>query len=41
MLAVLAPYVPQRQRAVRYVEASGSRRPRFGPRFSAKDYRAI
>jgi 3-methyladenine DNA glycosylase/8-oxoguanine DNA glycosylase len=41
MLAVLAPYVPQRQRAVRYVEASGFRRPRFGPRFSAKDYRAI
>jgi 3-methyladenine DNA glycosylase/8-oxoguanine DNA glycosylase len=41
MLAVLAPYAPQRQRAVRYVEASGFRRPRFGPRFAAKDYRAI
>jgi 3-methyladenine DNA glycosylase/8-oxoguanine DNA glycosylase len=41
MLAVLAPYAPQRQRAVRYIEASGFRRPRFGPRFSAKDYRAI
>lgn len=41
MLAELAPYAPQRQRAVRYVEASGFRRPRFGPRFPAKDYRAI
>lgn len=41
MLAVLAPYVPQRQRAVRFIEASGFRRPRFGPRFAAKDYRAI
>jgi 3-methyladenine DNA glycosylase/8-oxoguanine DNA glycosylase len=41
MLAVLAPYAPQRQRAVRYIEASGFRRPRFAPRFSPKDYRAI
>jgi 3-methyladenine DNA glycosylase/8-oxoguanine DNA glycosylase len=41
MLAVLAPYAPQRQRAVRYVEVSGFRRPRFGPRFSPKDYRAM
>ncbi|MHA6792895.1 DNA-3-methyladenine glycosylase family protein [Pseudonocardia bannensis] len=41
MLAVLAPYAPQRQRAVRYVELSGFRRPRFGPRFSPRDYRAI
>jgi 3-methyladenine DNA glycosylase/8-oxoguanine DNA glycosylase len=40
MLAVLAPYAPQRQRAVRYIEASGFRRPRFGPRFSPKDYRS-
>ncbi|RZT88203.1 3-methyladenine DNA glycosylase/8-oxoguanine DNA glycosylase [Pseudonocardia sediminis] len=39
MLEVLAPYVPQRQRAVRYIEASGFRRPRFGPRFSPRDYR--
>ena len=38
---VLAPYKPQRQRAVRYVESSGFRRPRFGPRFSPRDYRAI
>jgi 3-methyladenine DNA glycosylase/8-oxoguanine DNA glycosylase len=41
MLAELAPYVPQRQRAVRYVEASGFRRPRFGPRYSPRDYRAM
>jgi 3-methyladenine DNA glycosylase/8-oxoguanine DNA glycosylase len=41
MLAVLAPYSPQRQRAVRYVEVSGFRRPRFGPRYSPKDYRAM
>ena len=41
MLAELAPYAPQRQRAVRYVEASGFRRPRFGPRFSPRDYRDL
>ncbi len=41
MLEILAPYAPQRHRAVRYVEASGFRRPRFGPRFSPRDYRAI
>ncbi|MCP2170032.1 DNA-3-methyladenine glycosylase family protein [Goodfellowiella coeruleoviolacea] len=41
MLRVLAPYTPQRQRAVRYVEASGFRRPRYGPRYAGRDYRAI
>lgn len=41
MLDVLAPYKPQRQRAVRYVELSGFRRPRFGPRFSPRDHRAM
>jgi 3-methyladenine DNA glycosylase/8-oxoguanine DNA glycosylase len=41
MLEILAPYVPQRHRAVRYVEAAGFHRPRFGPRFSPRDYRAI
>nr|BFF02801.1 DNA-3-methyladenine glycosylase [Streptoalloteichus tenebrarius] len=41
MLEVLAPYAPHRQRAVRYIEASGVRRPRRGPRLSARDYRAI
>jgi hypothetical protein len=41
MLEILAPYAPQRHRAVRYIEASGFRRPRFGPRFSPRDYRAM
>ena len=41
MLQVLGPYAPQRARAVRYVELSGFRKPRFGPRFSPRDYRAI
>ncbi|OJY39556.1 MAG: 3-methyladenine DNA glycosylase [Pseudonocardia sp. 73-21] len=41
MMELLAPYKPQRQRAVRYVESSGFRRPRFGPRFSPRDYRAM
>ena len=41
MLAVLAPYAPQRGRAVRYVELSGFRKPRFGPRFSPRDYRRM
>jgi 3-methyladenine DNA glycosylase/8-oxoguanine DNA glycosylase len=41
MLAELAPYAPQRQRAVRYIEASGFRRPRFGPRYSPRDYREL
>jgi 3-methyladenine DNA glycosylase/8-oxoguanine DNA glycosylase len=41
MLAVLAPYAPQRQRAVRYVESSGFRRPRFASRYSPRNYRAI
>lgn len=41
MLEVLAPYAPQRHRAVRYLEASGLRRPRFGPRLAVRDYRAM
>lgn len=41
MLELLAPYAPQRHRAVRYVEASGIRRPRFGPRYAARDYRSM
>jgi 3-methyladenine DNA glycosylase/8-oxoguanine DNA glycosylase len=41
MLRVLAPYAPQRARAVRYVELSGFRKPRFGPRYAARDYRAM
>lgn len=43
LMEVLAPYKAQgqRQRAVQYVEASGFRKPRFGPRFSPRDYRAM
>lgn len=41
MLEVLAPYAPHRHRAVRYIEASGHRRPRFGPRLRPRDYRAM
>jgi 3-methyladenine DNA glycosylase/8-oxoguanine DNA glycosylase len=41
MLEVLACYAPQRQRAVRYIEASGFRRPRFGPRYSPRDFREM
>ncbi|MBP2474594.1 3-methyladenine DNA glycosylase/8-oxoguanine DNA glycosylase [Crossiella equi] len=41
MLVLLAPYAPQRQRAVRYLERSGAHRPRRGPRFAGRDYRAI
>lgn len=39
MAEVLAPYAPQRQRAVRYIEAAGISAPRYGPRFSPRDYR--
>lgn len=41
MLELLAPYAPQRQRVVRYLEAAGARPPRRGPRFSPKDYRGM
>jgi 3-methyladenine DNA glycosylase/8-oxoguanine DNA glycosylase len=41
MLEVLAPYAPHRHRAVRYIEASGFRKPRFGPRFAPRDYRSL
>jgi 3-methyladenine DNA glycosylase/8-oxoguanine DNA glycosylase len=41
MAEVLAPYAPQRHRAVRYIEASGFRKPRFAPRYSPRDYRAM
>lgn len=39
MAEVLAPYAPQRQRVVRYIEGSGVRVERHGPRFSPRDYR--
>jgi hypothetical protein len=41
MAQVLAPYAPQRQRAVRLLEATGAPRPRFGPRLSPSDHRHI
>ena len=41
MFEVLAPYAPQRQRAVRYVMSSGFSRPRFGPRHALRDFRAM
>ncbi|PSL54504.1 3-methyladenine DNA glycosylase/8-oxoguanine DNA glycosylase [Saccharothrix carnea] len=41
MAELLAPYAPQRHRAVRYILASGVTKPRRGPRFSPRDYRAM
>ncbi len=41
MAAELAPYAPQRHRAVRYLEAAGFSRPRYGPRHPVRDFRAI
>lgn len=40
MLALLAPYRPQRHRLVRVLEISGYSAPRYGPRASIRDYRA-
>ena len=39
MLEVLAEWVPHRHRVVRLIELSGTRKPKFGPRFSPIDYR--
>ncbi|WP_189154307.1 DNA-3-methyladenine glycosylase family protein [Lentzea pudingi] len=39
MMELLAPYQPQRHRAVMYLVAAGMRRPRRAPRFSPRDYR--
>lgn len=39
MAEILAPYAPQRYRAVRYIEAAGIRAPSFGPKFSPRDFR--
>ena len=41
MLSLLAGYAPQRQRAVRLLELSGVSKPRFGPRYSPQDLRAL
>jgi 3-methyladenine DNA glycosylase/8-oxoguanine DNA glycosylase len=41
MLEVLRPYAPHRHRVVRYIEAGGPGKPRYGPRFAPTDYRDI
>ncbi len=41
MLELLAPYTPQRHRAVCYLLAAGLHRPRKAPRFSPRDYRGF
>lgn len=41
MMRELAPYAPQRHRAVCYVLRAGTRPPRRGPRFEGRDYRAL
>ena len=41
MLALLEPYAGHRQRVVRLIEVSGVRKPRFGPRYSPLDFRAM
>ncbi|MBB4686125.1 DNA-3-methyladenine glycosylase family protein [Amycolatopsis jiangsuensis] len=41
MAELLAPYAPQRQRVIRYLETSGARAPRYGPRIELRDYRAM
>jgi 3-methyladenine DNA glycosylase/8-oxoguanine DNA glycosylase len=41
MLRLLEPWAGQRQRVVRLIELSGVGKPRFGPRFSPVDIRAI
>ena len=41
MLALLEPWAGQRQRIVRLIELSGVAKPRFGPRYSPLDFRAM
>jgi len=41
MLELLEPWKGQRQRVVRLIYASGFRKPRFGPRMTVQDHRAI
>jgi len=41
MLELLAPWAGHRHRVVRLIELSGVGAPRFGPRFSPTDIRAI
>ena len=39
MLELLEPWAGQRQRVMRLIEASGFRKPRFGPRLTIQDHR--
>jgi 3-methyladenine DNA glycosylase/8-oxoguanine DNA glycosylase len=41
MAALLEPYRPHRYRAIRLLECSGFAMPRFGPRLTIQDHRAI
>lgn len=41
MVALLEPWRPYRALVVRLVEASGARKPRFGPRMTVQDHRAV
>jgi 3-methyladenine DNA glycosylase/8-oxoguanine DNA glycosylase len=41
MLALLEPWRPQRYRVIRLLECSGASKPRFGPRLTVQDHRAI
>jgi 3-methyladenine DNA glycosylase/8-oxoguanine DNA glycosylase len=41
MAELLAPYRPHRYRAIRLLECSGFTMPRFGPRLTIQDHRAI
>jgi 3-methyladenine DNA glycosylase/8-oxoguanine DNA glycosylase len=41
MVALLEPWRPHRYRVVRLLEVSGARKPRFGPRLTIQDHRAI
>ena len=41
MLELLEPWRPHRQRVVRLLEVSGASKPRFGPRMTIQDHRAV
>jgi 3-methyladenine DNA glycosylase/8-oxoguanine DNA glycosylase len=41
MVELLEPWRPQRYRVIRLLECSGFAKPRFGPRLTVQDHRAI
>ena len=41
MVELLEPWRPHRQRVVRLIEVSGVAKPRFGPRLTIQDHRAV